>query len=288
MSAGLLELCVYSKQYFDPEGVIVATRDDVPVGFAHAGFGPNDQGLGLDTDMGVTQMVLLHSSLDAPELADELLGESEDYLRSRGAKVVYGGGVNPLNPFYLGLYGGSELPGVLDSDPCQGELFRRNNYVEAGRVIVMQRELTRFRSFMSRAQRQIRREMVVECNPNPVAGSWFEACQTSAVEQLDFALIRRSDNTAVASVSLWDIEPLATSWGIRTAGLWDLFVEPSCRRHGLASYLLGEAFKEILKRGILMVETHAMADNTPAIGLYEKLGFTQVDAGAVLRREADA
>ena len=30
--------------------------------------------------------------------------------------VLYAGGINPLNSFYLGLYGGSEIPGVLQSD----------------------------------------------------------------------------------------------------------------------------------------------------------------------------
>jgi hypothetical protein len=42
INASLLELCVFSKQFFDPEGLLVATRDEVPVGFAHAAFGPND------------------------------------------------------------------------------------------------------------------------------------------------------------------------------------------------------------------------------------------------------
>ncbi len=286
MSAALLEHCVFSKQYFDPEGLIVATRDDQAVGFAHAGFGPGDSGAELDQQLGVTQMVMVHGSANHPSLADELLRASEGYLRTRGAKVLYGGGINPINPFYLGLYGGSELPGVLDSDIKQRELFLRNGYADSGRVVVLQRELARFRTFMSRSQRQLRRELTVEYDPAPTAPAWFEACQTSGADQLDFTLVRRRDQQVLASARFWEIEPLASSWGIRTAGLCGLFVEPDCRRGGLGSYLLAEAFKEVQRRGISMIEAHTMADNLPALAFYRKLGFTQVDGGTVLRRDA--
>lgn len=286
MSAALLDYCVFSKQYFDPEGVIVATRDEKPIGFAHAGFGPSEEGDQLDPLMGVTQMVMLHGSANLPRLADELLHKSEAFLESRGAKVLYGGGVHPLNPFYLGLYGGSELPGILDSDQKQQELFLRNGYQAASRVVVMHRELARFRTFMSRTHRQLKRELVVEYDPSPLATDWYDACQTAATDQLAFTLVRRRDQEVLGSVTFWDIEPIATSWGIRTSGITDLFVEEPYRRKGLASYLLSEAFREIQKRGISMVEVHTMADNLAALELYKKLGFIQVDAGTVLRRQA--
>lgn len=286
VSPALLELCVYSKQYFDPAGLIVATDHDRPVGFAHAGFGPDDAGGRLDTQMGVTQLVMQHASVNDPSLSDLLLSESEQYLRSRGAQVLYGGGIHPINPFYLGLYGGSELPGVLDSDPAQRDLFLRNGYGESGRVVVMQRELARFRTLMSRTQRQIRREMSVEYDYKPGADNWFEACHACGIDQLVFSLVRRRDQEVLGRVQFWEVEPLATSWGIRTAGLWNLHIDEPYRRSGLASHLLSEAFKEVQKRGMQMVEVHTMQDNQPAIALYEKLGFTRVDSGAVLRREA--
>ncbi|MEM6331457.1 MAG: GNAT family N-acetyltransferase [Planctomycetota bacterium] len=286
MSAGLLEHCVFSRQYFDPEGLIVATRDETPVGFAHAGFGPHDDGAQLDRDLGATQLVMLRTDGSYPRLADELLRASEQYLRSRGAKVLYGGGISPINPFYLGLYGGSELPGVLDSDTGQRELFLRNNYADTGRVVVLQRELARFRTFMSRTQRQLRRELLVEYDPAPTPPDWFEACQFAGTDQVDFTLTRRRDSAVLASVRFWDIEPLASSWGIRTAGMHDLYVEPGFRREGLGSYLLAEAFKEVQRRGIAMIEAHTMADNEAALAFYKKLGFTQVDGGTVLRRQA--
>lgn len=286
MSPNLLELCVFSKQYFDHEGLIVATKDNVPIGFAHGGFGPNESGGGLDTELGVTQMVMLHGAANYPRLADELLRVCEQHLRERGASVLYGGGIDPLNPFYLGLYGGSELPGVLDSDVKQKELFARNHYQESSRILIMQRDLVRFRPPITRTQRQLKREMLVEYDPLPSPADWYSAVQTCGSDELEFTLVRRRDDAVLARAAFWDLEPLSTSWGIRTAGLRHIEVEKAYRRSGLASYLLSEAFNDLQKRGISMVEAHTMQDNFAAIALYKKLGFTQVDAGTVMRREA--
>jgi hypothetical protein len=49
VTAPLLEYGVFSKLNFDRHGLIVALRDEQPVGFVHAGFGPTDDGLALDT-----------------------------------------------------------------------------------------------------------------------------------------------------------------------------------------------------------------------------------------------
>ena len=40
MTSALLEACVFSKPYFDREGLIIAVDDGRTVGFAHAAFGP--------------------------------------------------------------------------------------------------------------------------------------------------------------------------------------------------------------------------------------------------------
>jgi len=59
---------------------------------------------------------MLESDHRDPAVADELLLRSEAYLQDRGSKIIYGGGIRPLNAYYLGLYGGSELPGILATD----------------------------------------------------------------------------------------------------------------------------------------------------------------------------
>jgi ribosomal protein S18 acetylase RimI-like enzyme len=284
MSASLLEQFVLSKPYFDREGLIVAERDGRPLGFAHAGFGPNDEQTALATEMGTTYTLMLHRDARDDALSDELLARAEAYLRDRGAKVIYGGGIRPLNAFYLGLYGGSELPGVLATDTALAEACRRGGYQEIDRVMVLQRDLAQFRPAVTREQRQLRRIVTSGERFSPPAASWWEACTIGAFDRVDFYLEGVDTGQVVASVSFWDVEPLSTGWGVATAGMFDLWVVPEMRRQGLATHLLGEAFNRLRARGIVRVEAQTMQGNTPALAMYGKLGFETVDQGLVFRK----
>lgn len=284
VTSALLEQMVFSKQTFDPEGMIVASRNDRIVGFAHGAFGPTEDGADIDYSMGATQMLMTLPTSRTPELVSDLLGACEEYLRSRGAKVLYGGGMRPLDGFYLGLYGGSELSGVLDSDRLTTEAFESNGYEVACRAMVMHHELSRYRPAVSREQRLLKRETQFQQNFSPTVDNWWDANRLADAERQVFRLTPRRTYETLARVEFWDIEPLATRWGIRTAGLRDLYVAPDQRRRKLASYLLGEAFKTLRKRGVALLEAHVMADNEPALNLYRGLDFTQVDRGVVFRK----
>jgi ribosomal protein S18 acetylase RimI-like enzyme len=63
----------------------------------------------------------------------------------------------------------------------------------------------------------------------------------------------------------------------------DLHVDPSERRRGHATFLLGEAFAQLHREGVQMVEVQAMAANEAALALYGTLGFVEVDEGIVMR-----
>ncbi|WP_146396241.1 GNAT family N-acetyltransferase [Pseudobythopirellula maris] len=273
-----------SKIYFDRAGLLVATREGEPVGFAHAAFGPGDGGECVDCTLGTTAMLMVRGDVDDPAIADALIGRSEAYQRDRGASVHYAGGIDPLNGFYLGLYGGSEMPGILESDPRQLAAFERNQYQESGRVVVLQRQLVRFRPDASRETRLVRRKAQFAHNFSPSAKNWWDACVCGPLDRMRFSLLMRGQERPAASVTFWDLEPLATSWGIRTMGMLDLLVEPEHRRQRMATYLLNESFRELLKRGVTMIEAQTMADNQAALAFYHKMGFTAVDHGRVLRR----
>ena len=128
MSADLFEHMVLSKPYFENQGLIVAVEGQRPVGFVHAAFGPSDDGQRLSTQLGVTCLVMVRLDYQRKGIGAELLARGEAYLRGRGAHVLYAGSIQPLNGFYLGLYGGSELPGVLDSAPRAQYLFKSQGY----------------------------------------------------------------------------------------------------------------------------------------------------------------
>lgn len=286
ISAPILEFAVFSKAHFDREGLIIATKDGLPVGFVHAGFGPNGEGTGLDTSMGTTHLLMIRSGYEDEALVDALLEASEDYLRSAGATVIYAGGVKPLNSFYLGLYGGSEIPGVLESNRLLRDACLRRGYCECGQISILQCDLVRFRPPVSRKVRQLGRQTRFEETVDPLSCNWWEACVWGSQQRDRFRLYDKTSGKVIASASFWDVQPLSACWGICTAGMFDLQVDLGWRRQGCASYLLGEAFRLLRRRGVATIEAQTMATNEAALGLYKSLGFTEVDHGFVFRKNS--
>jgi ribosomal protein S18 acetylase RimI-like enzyme len=286
ISAPLLEYGVFSKMHFDREGFIVATQDDVPVGFVHAGFGPSEDGDTLDTTLGTTHVLMVQNGDDHESLADDLLAASEQYMRGRGASVLYVGGINPLNSFYLGLYGGSEIPGVLQSDLVLQGACTRAGYRELDQVRIMQCDLARVRPPVSRELRMIKRTTQLMEKIDPAPKTWWEACVWGSLQRDVFTLFDKAQNRVVASASFWDMQPLSACWGMCAAGLFELYVDPPLRRRGYASYLLGESIRILRRRGVATIEAQTMGVNEAARAFYTKFGFTEIDHGILYRKDA--
>ena len=58
VTPGILEQLVFSKPYFDPDGLIVVLSDKRPIGFVHAGFGANEEETDIDTSMGTVYQLM--------------------------------------------------------------------------------------------------------------------------------------------------------------------------------------------------------------------------------------
>jgi ribosomal protein S18 acetylase RimI-like enzyme len=285
MSAELFEQLVLSKPYFDSQGLIVAVDGERAVGFVHAAFGPNDDESDLSTQLGVTCMVMVRPDYRRLGIGSELIARSEQYLRSRGSQVLYGGGIKPLNPFYLGLYGGSELPGVLESDVEAQSLYKACGYREIDRAIVLHLDLSSFRAAVNRQQIQNRRRAIIKVVDDPPPHTWWEACTMGSFERTRFDLLATADSKRLATAAVWSMEPLATTWGVRAVGLIEFEVDREHRREGLATYLLGDLFRQVQQQGVALIEAQTMQSNSAALGLYARLGFRQVDQGVVFRKE---
>jgi ribosomal protein S18 acetylase RimI-like enzyme len=284
MSAALFEELVLSKPYFDNAGLILALDDDAPVAFVHAGFGPSADGSTLSYERGVISMLIVRSEYRRQGIGQALLARAEEYLRSRGAKEIYGGGIRPLTPFYLGLYGGSELPGVLASDADALRRYQAAGFEEVDRCGVFHRDLASYRPLVDRSQMQIRRQQGVQVKVDPPCRSWWEGCTFGGFDRTRFELIPKTGGDPSAWLCVWSMEPLSATWGVRATGLYELWVDPSKRRQGLATFLMGEAFRQLSAEGIALMEAQAMMNDAPAIALLKKLGFKQVDEGVVFRK----
>ena len=286
VSVDLFEQLLFGKLYFDYRGMIIALNEGSPVGFAHAGFGPNESHNWVSTEMGVVCMVMVRPESEDSGVAVGLLERSETYLRQCGARVLFGGGIRPLSPFYLGLYGGAELPGVLRSDAPAQSLYRSHGYEESERTLIFRRELSGFRPLVDRFQLRLRRAMSLQTIIDAPTRDWWEACTTGDFDLTRFEIRPRGGGALLGRVTVRSMDSIGLAGPVRSAGLLELYVDPAQRRQGLATFLLGEALSELSRQGYGVIEAQATEANAAALGLSRKLGFEQIDEGVVFRKEA--
>ncbi|MBN1909427.1 MAG: GNAT family N-acetyltransferase [Pirellulales bacterium] len=285
ISVDVLEQVVLGKPHFDYAGLQLAWEEDRLVGFAHAGFGASESGKGISTELGTTCMVMVRPDCDCQVVANGLLVRCEAYLIASGAKVLYGGGIQPLNPFYFGLYGGSELPGVLASDMLTRELFERHGYRLIDETCIFHGNLHTVRTPITRHQMHIRRQMLVQIQGDPPSRTWWEACTTGDFERLRFELLPRGGGPPCAYALVRGMEPGASLGANRVAGLTELHVDTPHRRRGFVLFLLSEVFHHLARLGVDRLEVQTMAHNTAAVSLYHKLGFVEIDRGLAFRKD---
>jgi ribosomal protein S18 acetylase RimI-like enzyme len=286
VSVDLLEQFVFGKLYFEYAGLILALDENRPVGFAHAAFGPDESRAGISTDQGVTCLVLTSPDFAQPEIAAGLLERCEAYLCRRGAKVLFGGSLAPLDPFYLGLYGGSELPGVLDSDTLARQLYPSRGYEPVVRTRLLERNLSDYRPSVDRQQREYRRRLIVEVRMDCPTRNWWEACTLGNFDLTRFELVPRGSGTPLATATVRNMQPTPTGAPAQAAGLVELLVDPAHRREGLGAFLLSETLRSLASLGVTTVTAQTTLDNQAAVSLLRKFDFHEVSGGTVFRKEA--
>ena len=156
LSVLLCEKHLFSKPYFDPAGLILAFRKVdqrlEAVGFVHAGFSRNSTGSDIDRSQGVVAALKVLDSPDATEIASQLLRKACEYLSIKGATIIHAGACFPHAPFYMGLYGGSEIPGVLEHDTTFVAACKNCEFLARDQIVVWQRSLLTFRPIGGRDQ----------------------------------------------------------------------------------------------------------------------------------------
>ncbi len=277
----ILEQHVLAKPWFDRQGLIVACDGARPVGFAHAGFGADCEQRAVDCSQGTTCLLLIAPHEQRPAIAQELLAASEDYLRRRGASQLFAGSQFPLNPFYLGLYGSSDTAGVLASNKGFVELLLASGYQPKRRRVLAGRTLAGFRPPVDRQQMQVRRRFKVAGPIDVLPDNWWDASVWALHELSRFDLVLPGGGEPIITATLWDIDPLAVSWGVRTVGLVALDDTPEARQEGLSTYLLAEVLKQYQSAGYAHFEAQAAAEDDSLRELLEQLGLIEYDDGAL-------
>lgn len=279
-----LEQLVFSKPYFDPSGLVLAFDDDRLVGFVHAGFGADELESRLDRTQGVICSLLVRPEFRRRGIGTELLRRGERFLVERGAEAIYAGSLHPLNPFYLGLYGGSESPGVLETNPEASAFLKARGYGPAEAALVYQRKLEGPPSIDDSRLPLIRREIEILAEPWPMPDTWWQGCTYGPLPTLRYEMLERTTRVLVGQAWAWKMEAFERVAGASMFGLTHLSIRQERRRHGFATLLLQSVLRHLYEEGVNIIEAQTMARNQAAIGLYEKFRFQHVDTGQVYRK----
>lgn len=277
----MLEKHIFAKPWFDRHGLIVACEGARPIGFVHASFGANKDLSNIDTHQGTICLLHVAPHEQRAQIAMELLSSAEDYLRRRGAQQIYAGCQFPLNAFYLGFYGSSDVPGVLKSDAQFVELLNASGYRPAMSRALWRRSLAGFRTPVDRQWMQVRRRFVLTAASDSVPDNWWEACVWSHHDWTRYDLTLAGGGEPLISATFWDVEPLGRSWGAQTLGLVRIEDTPEARGEGLTAFLLGEVLRQAETDGYAQFEAQASPGDASMAEVFTRLGLSQYDEGSL-------
>jgi ribosomal protein S18 acetylase RimI-like enzyme len=276
---------VAGKPHFDPAGLVVAERDGRVVGFAHAGFGPlepDGPSHRLDTSLGTIAMFGVEPGIDDEVIDRGLVLEAERYLRRRGASVIYAGGRHPLDPFYWGLYGGSEFAGVLGEHTAFHRAVRRAGYQAASQAVLLEFVLGQGEPRDPRIA-LARRQTRLEVDEDHPAMGWWAATAIGPFRPTLFQVLSRSGSEVIASALTWEVGSELSLGGLNRTALIDVQVVPEYRRQGFGRLLVAEVLRHARKMMAERVDVQTLETNQAGLALYEGLGFRRVETATLYR-----
>jgi ribosomal protein S18 acetylase RimI-like enzyme len=276
---------------FEAAGLIVAEKDGRIVGYVHAGFGPDlpvatTPPFQLCHDLGSICLFAIEPDVDDAELSSGLILAAERYLAARGAKVIYAGGLFPLNPFYWGLYGGSEGSGILSGHASFHRAVLDLGYQPVSRTVYLEANLADCEPREPRTA-LIRRQTQLEFLDDAMPGHWWESRALGEFQITSARLLARSGGAELAHAQTWDMGWFCRADGQARVGLINLEVPAEHRRKGFGRFLLSEIFRRAREDLVSRVEVQTSTTNQAALSLYASLGFQPIDQATLYRLPAD-
>lgn len=273
----VFELTVFSLPYFDPEGLILAECDGKAVGYVHAGFAINSEQNALDQSTGLICALIVHPDYRRRGIGTELLAKAEEYLKARGATKLIAGGGFKRDPFYVGLYGGIRHSGFLESDPMAKPFFEKHNYGSLEQYGIFQRDYAKGSDPINFRLVTIRRRFELRIRELEKNLSWWWVSRFGKFDALRFELVSKSDQQALAGVTVIGMDLFISAWQQRFIGLIDLFVDHDERRKGYGQALLVEVARRMRQESIDGAEMHIPLSSDMLQPLMKVSDFTQVD-----------
>ncbi|MCH2212924.1 MAG: GNAT family N-acetyltransferase [Fuerstiella sp.] len=272
----VLELAVFSRPYFDRNGLILATVDGAVVGMVHAGFSATADESELDFSRGVISSLIVQPQYRRRKIGRRLIDEAESYLRSRGAREITAGAGANGNGFYHSVYGGVEPSGfALESAPWD-EFFNSCGYHMGEVTTVFHRDLDSGRDPIDSRLIRNRRRLNMLITDRFTNHSWWWSARHSHQETLQIELVERSSGQTVATGRIVCLDLYIAKWGVRAVGIRDVVVTENYRRQGYGFSLFVETCRQLRQQSVRLVEVQIGAGNLAAQALATEARFVPV------------
>jgi GNAT superfamily N-acetyltransferase len=204
----------------------------------------------------------------------------EDYLIGKGARALRAGPVWPQCPFGFGLYGGTNAPGFLASDPDADPFFKALGYQPAGQTFVYQKKLDQPLALADPRFGMLRRRYETQVLRTAAVQTWWHVAVWGTLEPVEFRLVDKlANNFPAARAVVWELEGYGWRWGTPSAGILDIQVRPDLRRQGMAKLLVSQVLRFLQDQFFGVCELQAPADRPDLVGLCKTATMDQIDVG---------
>lgn len=281
LSTPILLEHVLSIPFFDREGLFLALDEGVPVGFAHASFGPNRDRSDINAETGVVNLIMIVPVYPRPdELSRFLLEHCEQYLKSRGAKVIFGGPTRSSASFYTGLYGGSDPIGVYESDEVLLETYAAAGYDVLYNTLRFSCDLRNFQTPFTPKSVAWRRKLAIRFSDQPPTENWFQSCTTVHFNWFESSASLGPQGESLADIQIRIAQPLDVL-GLNVqippiAALKNIRVVSDKLHQGIGTFLLGETIRRLAAEyHPSRIETIVMQEEETFVKFLRKLGWKE-------------
>ncbi len=289
-SPSVLERWLFSKPYFQNPDCIVALDSEInrPLGFALVGHGPNAERTALDPSWGVICAVVVRPDARRQGIGRELARRAEELLRGRGATTITLGSQWPGSPYLFGMYGGSNCPGILASEPEAAPFARALGFEPARRVEVYHKKLDTPLTVADARFGVLRRRYEAQTVRAAGITDWWHECVWGNLEPVEIRLTDKLTGMPAARAVVWELEGFSWRWNQPSAGILDVQVRPDLRRLGIGKLLVSQVLRFLQDQFFAVAELQVASDDAAARGLCQSLGFEAIDAGVAYERAGTA
>lgn len=275
---------VLAQPYFEKPGVIIAEHDGKVIGYSHAGFGCNESHTALSKESGVICTVMVHPSFRRQGIGRQLVDEAETFLKEAGAKQIFFGASKTRNPFYVGMYGGSEPAGFMESDADVAPFAQALGMQPVEQHAVFQRDMNTSRDPIGLRLMQNKRRLSLRLELTSSSNSWWWTARFGRLDSVTAVLEPKAGGEPVAQAICFGLDLYINKWGQRAVGIGEIHVPEKQRRNGYAQTLLVELCNRMKRELVTIIDIHANEADEPMMAMLRTSGFSRVDTGVVYSR----